>query len=839
LVQEGSVAKLADDLYCRGNTPSELLANFSRLLDSLDKSGLRLSSKKTVICPKSTTVLGWIWQQGTISASPHRISTLSQTSPPTTVKGMRSFIGAYKFLSRVLPNCASIIAPLDNAISGLASQDKVSWSDTLLDDFKSAQLHLNKHKSITLPRATDILWIVTDGSVKNTGIGSTLYLSRKGKLRLAGFFSSKLHKHHIKWLPCEVEALGIAASVKHFSPYIIQSKHQCRVLTDSKPCVQALEKLCRGEFSHSPRVATFLSVASRYHVSIQHLSGSVNVPSDFASRNAPECINPSCQVCSFINEMDRSTVRMLSAADIMAGSGPPPFSNRPAWISLQSECSDLRRTHAHLTQGTRPSKKLTNIREVKRYLNVASLSRDGLLVVKKNEPFSPCLELIIVPQQLLYGFLTAMHMKLNHPSAHQLKQVVDRKFFALNMNDAIKQITENCHICASLRSLPKLAMTQTSDDPPESIGSSFAADVMRQNRQMVFVLRETVTSYTITRLLDNETQESLRSALLCSCLELRSLDGPNAVVRVDPAPGFIALRNDRALASNGISLEFGRVKNPNKNPVAERAIQELELELLKASTGSKTITAMSLAIATARLNSRIRSRGLSAREMWLQRDQFNNDQIPISDMTLIKAQQESRESNHPYSEHAKSPTKPQPQHPCVQPGDLVYIITDKSKTHARERYLVSSVNDNWCFIKKFSGPRLRDTSYKVKVSECMLVPPTVQGLPRQQSTPLVDDTEGTTSTSFESDVVTAPVEFVALDHDQLPDVTQCPDKDTSVPPVLCVPDELTMPATDCVTTTDSSQYPQHDIESSIDNTQAHTRPARKRNPPPWLGDYVP
>ena len=41
------------------------------------------------------------------------------------------------------------------------------------------------------------------------------------------------------------------------------------------------------------------------------------------------------------------------------------FTSQPAWVAVQSECPDLRRTHAHLVQGTRPSKKLTNIKDVK------------------------------------------------------------------------------------------------------------------------------------------------------------------------------------------------------------------------------------------------------------------------------------------------------------------------------------------------------------------------------------------------------------------------------------------------------------------------------------------
>ena len=76
-IQDGIVAKLADDLYCGGNTLDELLSNWKRVLDALQKSNLKLSPSKTVICPRSTTILGWIWTQGVLSASPHRVAVLA------------------------------------------------------------------------------------------------------------------------------------------------------------------------------------------------------------------------------------------------------------------------------------------------------------------------------------------------------------------------------------------------------------------------------------------------------------------------------------------------------------------------------------------------------------------------------------------------------------------------------------------------------------------------------------------------------------------------------------------------------------------------------------------
>ena len=99
---------------------------------------------------------------------------------------------------------------------------------------------------------------------------------------------------------------------------------------------------------------------------------------------------------------------------------------------------------------------------------------------------------------------------------------------------------------------------------------------------------------------------------------MRPMDGPPAIIRTDPAPGFKALVNDTSLHQHRITLELGHAKNPNKNPVAERAIQELEFELLRQEPRGGAVSSLTLAVATAALNSRIRSRGLSSREMWTQ-----------------------------------------------------------------------------------------------------------------------------------------------------------------------------------------------------------------------------
>ena len=111
-----------------------------------------------------------------------------------------------------------------------------------------------------------------------------------------------------------------------------------------------------------------------------------------------------------------------------------------------------------------------------------------------------------------------------------------------------------------------------------------------------------------------------------------------ALIRVDPAPGFSALINDDLLQTHRICIEVGRIKNINKHPVAEKAIQEVEDELLCEDPSGGPVSVTSLATALARLNSQIRERGISACEALFQRNMFNNTLLPIDDRELLSNQ---------------------------------------------------------------------------------------------------------------------------------------------------------------------------------------------------------
>ena len=576
-------------------------------------------------------------------------------------------------------------------------------------------------QSIRAFARSDSLIIVHDGS--QVGIGSVLYLKRNDSIRLGSYFSAKLKTHQALWYPCEIEALSIAVSVSHFSPYIRESLNRTQILTDSRPCVQAWGKMRRGQFSTSARVATFMSTLSEYNLEVQHISGNLNLPSDFLSRNPPSCESRSCQICKFVDDSDTAVVRHVSVKEVLAGHKSVPFANRGAWKTLQMECNDLRRVHAHLINGTRPTAKNTKVGVVKKFLRNAKIGRDGLLVVKQAQPFLPESELIVVPLNLLHGLLTSLHLSLNHPTMHQLTNVFNRCYYSLNVSDCISSITKSCSQCQSLEVIPPELHAQSSSIPPTSPLYEYSADVMRRYKQFILAVRDTFSSYTSASLIPNEQHPTLRSHLIIMISALRPNPQSKASIRVDNAPGFQPLKNDLTLSSHNIELDFGRKHNKNKNPTIEKGIRELGSEILRLLPEGGPISSEQLAVVVNQLNSRIRNRGLSAWEILCQRNQFTGEQIDINDLALSEQQAQLRAANQEYSSKHKSHGKPPAQEANISKGSLVYIKSEGDKTRARDRYLVVDVKEDSCVLQKLLKSTLRAKQFQLKLTEVYPVSP--------------------------------------------------------------------------------------------------------------------
>ena len=300
--------------------------------------------------------------------------------------------------------------------------------------------------------------------------------------------------------------------------------------------------------------------------------------------------------------------------------------------------------------------------------------------------------------------------------------------------------TDGCELCNSIRKIPKEFLEQTSSSLPTGPGQLFSADVVRRKLQKIFLARGGFSSFTTGTLIPDEIANSLRSGLMSTTSFLRQ---PSCSVKVDGATGFLSLKDDPILKEQGISLEFGRVKNPNKNPIIDKGIQEFEKELLVAGYEDKELTSASLDTCLRLLNSRIRHTGLSAKEMVTRRDQITGEILHADDVDLANAQKSLRDKNHEFSSKSKARGGKPPANACIDVGDLVYIKNEGDKFHSRPRYIVTSRSADLCTLKKMANGKIMAKPIEVPIQDLFKVSghPSTHGTGRSQQRIDTDSSE--------------------------------------------------------------------------------------------------
>ena len=83
------------------------------------------------------------------------------------------------------------------------------------------------------------------------------------------------------------------------------------------------------------------------------------------------------------------------------------------------------------------------------------------------------------------------------------------------------------------------------------------------SKQKILLIRDNLTSFTQTKIIQTEQKEDLRTGLITMLYFIKM--NKNTTVWVDPHSSFKSLKNDKTLEEHGITLEIGDEKNLNKN----------------------------------------------------------------------------------------------------------------------------------------------------------------------------------------------------------------------------------------------------------------------------------
>ena len=159
---------------------------------------------------------------------------------------------------------------------------------------------------------------------------------------------------------------------------------------------------------------------------------------------------------------------------------------------------------------------------------------------------------------------------------------------------------------------------------------------------------------------------------------------------------------------------MGLLKTLTKNPVAERAVEELATQLLRIDSEGGPLSKSMLGIATANLNARVHRDELTAREIWIQRDPFTGHQLPIADREISLANPTTLTARN-----VKLAMKYNNPHTCYV-LEIWYTSTiyERDKTKTRHKYIVTAISGEKCTLRKFTSSQLRGKTYVVPISHC-------------------------------------------------------------------------------------------------------------------------
>ena len=433
----------------------------------------------------------------------------------------------YKTFIDCTPNLTRLLDPFDTIIGGKDSKDSVTWTPQLHSHFTAAQNQISKMTNIYLPQPDDQLIITCDGARTPPAVGMVLQAkTQAGDTKIVKYYSVKLKNHHVKWFPCELEAAALGTAVEAFYEFIKQSNKPVIICPDSKSVVDAAKKIAKGQFSLSPRIQTFLNNLGKINHEIQHISGKSghNAAGDYQSRSASPCSADLCQICNYVNFNGDTIidVKLNTVTDDDTQPSTTPFLNRSVWKNIQQKDKACIQAMNCSTTGQTPSKKSGKTNVETRILEKASISKDGLLVVKHTIQLSTTkLEKIVVPTSYLDSLISQIHLKHQHPAKSQFTQLFNKYFFAQGSSAAIDAYYDNCQLCKAAQTLPKQLLNYKTETNAKQPGTHFGIDVLRRAKQKIMVCTDQFSSFVTATFISDESAASLREGIIQTTQTLR------------------------------------------------------------------------------------------------------------------------------------------------------------------------------------------------------------------------------------------------------------------------------------------------------------------------------
>ncbi|GJT67297.1 reverse transcriptase domain-containing protein [Tanacetum coccineum] len=216
---EKTMEVFMDDFSVYGDSFSSCLANLDKMLKMCEYTKLALNWEKSHFMVKEGIVLGHKISRKGIEVDKAKIDVISKLPHPTTVKGIRSFLGHAGFYRRFIKDFSKISRPMTHL---LEKNTPFIFSEDCILAFQTLKKKLTEAPILIAPNWDQPFEIMCDAS--DYAIGAVLGQRIEKHFRPIHYASKTMTEAETNYTTTEKEMLAVVYAFEKFRSYLIMNK---------------------------------------------------------------------------------------------------------------------------------------------------------------------------------------------------------------------------------------------------------------------------------------------------------------------------------------------------------------------------------------------------------------------------------------------------------------------------------------------------------------------------------------------------------------------------------------------------------------------------------------
>ncbi|GKC00945.1 reverse transcriptase domain-containing protein, partial [Tanacetum coccineum] len=269
---EKTMEVFMDDFSVFGDSFSSCLSHLDKMLQRCEDTNLVLNWEKCHFMVKEGIVLGHKISKSGIEVDKAKVDVIAKLPHPTTVKGIRSFLGHAGFYRRFIQDFSKIARPMTHL---LEKETPFIFSKECIEAFETLKMKLTQAPILVAPDWDLPFEIMCDAS--DFAVGAVLGQRKTKHFQPIHYASKTMTEAQAHYTTTEKELLAVVYAFEKFRPYLVLSKSI--VYTDHSALKYLLAKQ-----DAKPRLLRWILLLQEFDVVIRDKKGAENLAADHLSR---------------------------------------------------------------------------------------------------------------------------------------------------------------------------------------------------------------------------------------------------------------------------------------------------------------------------------------------------------------------------------------------------------------------------------------------------------------------------------------------------------------------------------------------------------------------------